>query len=106
MKILFAIAVLSFAALVWAALAIVRHVRRNSARAAAQPAAEAEMSEAIDIRLSELSRQPTRQHAAAASANAQHEFSYFNRDAVSSTSDKMPFADPPAPNKPAVADRT
>jgi hypothetical protein len=31
MRILFAIAVLSFAALVWAAVAIVRHIRRNSA---------------------------------------------------------------------------
>jgi len=107
MKILFAIAVLSFAALVWAALAIVRHVRRNSARAAAQPVADAEMSEAIDLRLSELAPQPPRPRAAAAAASdSQQDFSYFNRDAAASLPDKRPFADPPAPTKPAIADRT
>ncbi len=105
MKILFAIAVVSFAALVWAALAIVRHVRKNSARAAAQPGADAELSEALDIRLSELSRQPSRQRSEVAASDKQQDFSYFNRDSASSLPDTKAFTDSPPPIKPAVADR-
>ncbi len=103
MKILFAIAVLSFAALVWAALAIVRHVRRNSARLAAQPASDAALSEAIDLRLTELAGQPPKQRVAA-SPDTQQDFSYFNRDPASSLSDKKTFGDAPSPIKPAAAD--
>ncbi len=106
MRILFAIAVFSFAALVWAALSMLRHVRKNSRQAAAKPAADAAMSEAIDLRLNEIIRQPARQGLHAASTDSSQDFSYFNRDVAPSPSDKKPFTDPPAPIKPAVADRT
>jgi hypothetical protein len=103
MKILFCIAVLSFAALVWAALAIVRHVRKNSARTAAQPAADAELSEALDVRLSEIVRQSAASRVPPATSAGQQDFAYFNRDATASIAAKKPFPDPPV--KPAVADR-
>jgi hypothetical protein len=104
MKILFAIAVLSFAALVWAALAIVRHVRKSSARTAAHPAADTAMSEAIDIRLSELAGQPHKQ-GGAASADEERAFSSFYGDPARSLSNRKPSADATAPIEPAVADR-
>lgn len=102
MKILFAIAVISFAALVWAALAIARHVRKNSARSAGQPAAGPETSEAIDFRLAESFRPPSTQPVPAAPSDNQQEFSYVRRDAASSLSDK----DTSAPSKPATVDRS
>jgi hypothetical protein len=104
MKILFTIAVLSFAALVWAAVAIARHVRRSSARTAAQPASNAALSEAIDARLSELAGQPSKPRAAA-TADTEQDFSYFNRDAASSLSDKKPYGDATSTIQPATADR-
>jgi hypothetical protein len=103
MKILFAIAVLSFAALVWAALAIMRHVRKNSARAASPPVAELEMAEAIENRLSQVTRPASRHQRAELSAEVQEDFSYLHRDTASSRSEKQPFAD--VPIKPAVIDR-
>ncbi len=104
MKILFAIAVFSFAALVWAGLAIVRHVRKSSARAARQPAADAELSEAIDLRLTEITRSRSGQRPAVAD-EVQQDFSYFNRDSSISHPDRKSYSEPP-PIKPAVADRS
>jgi hypothetical protein len=102
MKILFAIAVLSFAALVWAALAIVRHVRKNSGRAAAIPAFDTEMAEAIDNRLSEIARPATRKRRSNPAADTE-DFSYFHRDPAPSRSENQPFAEPPI--KPAIVDQ-
>jgi len=57
MKILFIIALLSFAALAWAALAIRRHIRRNAADNK-PPTPDSQTSEAINARLRGISRQP------------------------------------------------
>jgi hypothetical protein len=104
MKILYAIAVISFAALVWAALAIARHVRKSSARAAAQPAADAELLEAIDMRLSEIVRSPAQPLSAGNSTDAEQDVSYFNRDGAAVHSDKVNFVDPPPPIEPITVD--
>jgi hypothetical protein len=132
MKILFAIAVVSFAALVWAALAIARHVRKNSARSAGQPAVDAEMSEAMDLRLLEVSRPKgapadpadpsdpsdpsdprdpadladlADPHREADANESRQDFSYFNRDAPSGTSDPKPPLHGLPPSKAVVVDR-
>jgi hypothetical protein len=89
MKTLFVIAVISCAALIWAALAIVRHVRKNSARAA-RLEADAELQQAIDLRLSDLGRQPSRQPFAEDATGIRQNFSYFNRDGASPTLEKRP----------------
>ena len=56
MKILFILAVLSFAALAWAAFAITRHIRNSAAKAGAPSASENEIDEAIENRLTNLAR--------------------------------------------------
>jgi hypothetical protein len=97
MKILFAIAVFSFAALVWVAFAIMRHVRKNSAKAAFSPAAEAEMSQAIDVRLSSLARTPpVGQRTPLVSEEAQHDRAYFDKQTASAPHDRTHYPEPPA----------
>jgi hypothetical protein len=56
MKILYIVALLSFAALAGVAYAITRHVRKNAAAAKTNPAKDLELSNALDARLSGISR--------------------------------------------------
>jgi hypothetical protein len=58
MKILYTVAVLSFLALVWAAYAISRHIRANSAKTAQDLVQDPELAEAISRRLSSFARPP------------------------------------------------
>ena len=59
MKIMYIIALLSFAALAWAAFAITQHVRKNAAAKVPPPTDEA-MVQALDVRLNDLSRSTVR----------------------------------------------
>jgi hypothetical protein len=77
MKILYILAVFSFVVLAGAVLAITRHVRKGAAKIA-NPAADNELSEAIDLRLHDLARPSSGQRAA---PPAQQDFSYFNKEA-------------------------
>lgn len=102
MKTLFVIAALSFAALVGAALAILRHIRSNSTRAAADPTSDAQVSEAIGLRLSEIARQPSELRTATPIRRAEQDFTFFNREADSG---KTLYPEAPPPTEPAIADR-
>ncbi len=57
MKILYVIALVSFAALLWAAVAIARHVRKGAV--APDPPAADNSPEALEQRLSTLTRKPS-----------------------------------------------
>jgi hypothetical protein len=62
MQILYILAVVSFAVLLIAAIAITRHIRRSSSKATAEAPESApsiELSTAIDQRLASLARPPT-----------------------------------------------
>ena len=79
MKILFIIALLSFAALAGAAVAITRHIRKNSkAAAAADP--RSEDTDAITQRLTAVSRPAAEDRSASGASSGQRDFAYFNRD--------------------------
>ena len=56
MKIMYIVVLLSFAALAGAAYAITRHIRKNAAASQGNPARELEMSQALDVRLTGISR--------------------------------------------------
>ena len=56
MKILYAVAVFSFAVLIWATVAITRHIRKGAVKPEFDAAADAEMSQALDVRLSSFAR--------------------------------------------------
>ncbi len=70
MKIMYIVALLSFAALAGAAYAISRHIRKNAAAAQTNPARELEMSQALDVRLTDLSRPAGSKPAAGAATGA------------------------------------
>ena len=101
MKILFIIALLSFAALAGAAYAITRHIRKNAATHR-NDVVESDLSEALEARLSDISRSNIE---ARPQGSGQHDFSYFNKDAsgeVHSDKSAMGASDP----RPATADRS
>jgi hypothetical protein len=91
MKILYILAVLSFLALGFAAIAIARHIRKGAARAA-NPHADNELSDAIDLRLHDLVR-PARDPRPAA-----QDFSYFNKEAPARLPTETPDHSKTAPH--------
>ncbi len=80
MKILFIIALLSFAALAGAAFAITRHIRKNSkAVTAAEP--RSEDVDAMTQRLTAVARPAAEDRSSTGMSSGQRDFAYFNRDA-------------------------
>jgi hypothetical protein len=80
MKILYIAALVSFAALAWAAFAIMRHVRKGADRAKSE-AGLADMHQAIESRLSSVvhhADEPQGQPQPVAEQN----FAYFNKDSA------------------------
>lgn len=106
MKILVIIAFISFAALAGAAFAIVRHIRKNAAEAALAPS-DATLDQALASRLSNLTRNaspvPPAVAAVTPPANAEHDFSYFNKELPETPVPEEPFPemhDPEATERP------
>ncbi len=78
MKILYILALLSFAALAWAAFAIARHIRKGAAKSTVE-GHESDLSHALEARLNDIAKR-TDDPTASARPTEEQNFSYFNRD--------------------------
>jgi hypothetical protein len=95
MKILFVIALVSFVALAWAAIAITRHVRKNAKSTTGEPP-DQETAKAIDLRLNYIARP----EGPAPVKSIQTGFSYFNKtseDPSPETPQRPRASTPPRP---------
>ena len=100
MKILFTLAMFSFAALAWAAFAITRHIRKNAA-SAGRPAADAELTQALEDRLTTLVQNSNDDRTSNSESSGQQDFSYFNKDLPEKPYSGMHYPETPdAPRTP------
>jgi hypothetical protein len=111
MKILYTIAVFSFLALVWAAFAISRHIRKNSATPAREPVQDPDLTEAIDRRLAGLVKQTSPEENAGTAASQPSEMPELRdysslRPVDPETHRPMTHSDSSGPIHPATADRS
>ena len=100
MKILFTLALLSFVALAGAAFAITRHIRRNAANAA-HPGTDADLTQALETRLTTLVPNSNDDRSPSGESSTQQDFSYFNKEQPDKPYPAMHYPETPdAPRTP------